>query len=373
MDSAGRNSPSRTFSRQKEQSLARALLAWYDRHRRTLPFRARPGEQPNPYHVWLSEIMLQQTTVAVVASYFHDYVKRWPTLEALAEASLDEVLHAWQGLGYYARARNLHRCARTVVRELGGRFPDTEAGLRALPGIGPYTAAAIAAIAFDKRATVVDGNVERVIARLFGVETPLPAAKAELRALATRLTPNARAGDYGQAVMDLGAVVCTVRRPRCILCPWRASCAARQRGLAETLPNRAPKRHRPVRRGVAFWLVRKGEELLIRRRPEQGLLGGLMEVPTTDWRTGRWTPADAIREAPAACAWRALPGIVRHGFTHFELELAVFAGKVGEAIEIANVVNEGHALRWCRLDRLSDYALPTVMKKVVEHALANGG
>src|SRR5437016_8074504 len=226
------------------------LLAWYDRHRRTLPWRAPPGTRADPYRVWLSEIMLQQTTVATVRPYFDRFMARWPDITALAAASLDEVLHLWQGLGYYARARNLYACARVVVERHGGQFPDDPRRLRALPGIGDYTAAAIAAIAFDHQSAAVDGNVERVMARLFAIEEPLPRAKPKLRALTTALVPERRAGDFAQALMDLGAVLCTPRRPRCVLCPWRSDCAAAAAGLQERLPARADKPERPVRYGV---------------------------------------------------------------------------------------------------------------------------
>ncbi len=373
----------RAFSKSEVRRLARRLLDWYDLNRRDLPWRARAGARADPYRVWLSEIMLQQTTVATVGPYFRAFLERWPNVEALAQAELDQVLHAWQGLGYYARARNLHKCAHVVSRDLGGRFPDTEAGLRDLPGIGPYTAAAIAAIAFERRASVVDGNVERVIARLCAVETPLPAAKSEIRTLAAALTPETRPGDFAQATMDLGATICTWRRPRCALCPWQKECRAFALGRSEQLPRRGAKRPRPIRRGVAFWLVRNGAELLLQKRSAHGLLGGLMELPSTEWRAASWSRASALRAAPARLPWRALPGTVRHVFTHFELELTVLAARVGgdgraahsigETIGKPLGVNEGQGPRWCLLDRLSDYALPTVMKKVVEHALANGG
>ncbi|HVO17494.1 MAG TPA: A/G-specific adenine glycosylase, partial [Alphaproteobacteria bacterium] len=250
---------------------AAALLAWYDRHRRRLPWRAGPGERPDPYRVWLSEIMLQQTTVATVGPYFTAFLERWPDVARLAAAPLDDVLHAWQGLGYYARARNLHRCAAVVARDHGGRFPDTEDALRALPGVGAYTAAAIAAIAFDRPAVVVDGNVERVVARLHAVDAPLPAAKPELRRLAAALTPDARPGDFAQAMMDLGATLCTPRAPRCVLCPLMAGCAARTRGIAEELPRRTAKPEKPTRRGVAFFAVDADGAVLLRRRDESGL------------------------------------------------------------------------------------------------------
>jgi A/G-specific adenine glycosylase len=308
--------------------------------------------------------MLQKTTDSTVGPYFADFLARWPTLEALAAAELDAVLHAWQGLGYYARARNLHRCARQLVERHGGRFPDDEAGLRALPGIGAYTAAAIAAIAFDRPATVVDGNVERVIARLFRVAEPLPPAKPALHRLAARLTPRQRPGDYAQAVMDLGATICQPRRPRCLLCPWQATCAAHAAGEEEAYPRKSPKAERPLRHGVAFWAVREPGEVLLRRRPEKGLLGGMMEVPSTDWRGAAWPVAEARREAPLAARWRALPGLVRHGFTHFELELTVLA---------ASVAGKGQAEGlWWPIDRLGEQALPTLMKKLVAHALKTG-
>jgi A/G-specific adenine glycosylase len=234
------------------------LLGWYDRHRRDLPWRARPGAAPDPYRVWLSEIMLQQTTVFAVGPYFERFLQRWPDVQALAAASLDEVLREWQGLGYYARARNLHACADVVAARHRGAFPRDPAELRKLPGIGNYTAAAIAAIAFDRRAAAVDGNVERVIARLYAVEEPMPSAKPRLRALAEALVPHERAGDFAQAMMDLGATICTPRRPRCALCPWRPNCAAAAQGRIEHLPARAEKPERPWRYGVAFWLTRAG-------------------------------------------------------------------------------------------------------------------
>ena len=245
----------------------RALLAWYDRHRRRLPWRAGPGEGAEPYAVWLSEIMLQQTTVAAVKSYFEKFLTRWPTVADLANADTADVMAAWAGLGYYARARNLHACAKVVATDHGGCFPDTEQALRALPGIGPYTAAAIAAIAFDRKAVVVDGNVERVMARVFGVIEPPPKSKPRLVELAARLTPARRPGDYAQAVMDLGATICTPRSPACSLCPWMAPCVARAKGIAETLPRKIAKAPTPTRHGVAFWMVRGDGAVLLRRRP----------------------------------------------------------------------------------------------------------
>ena len=339
---------------------AAALLAWYDRHRRDLPWRARPGEAADPYRVWLSEIMLQQTTVVTVAPYFARFVARWPDIRALAAAQLDEVLHEWQGLGYYARARYLHACARAVVDKHGGRFPDDPAALRALPGIGDYTAAAIAAIAFDRRSAAVDGNVERVVARLFAVDEPLPQAKPKLRTLATALVPEQRAGDFAQAMMDLGAVLCTPRRPRCVLCPWRGDCAAAAAGIADSLPARAEKPERPLRYGVVFWLMRDDGAVMLRRRPEKGLLGGMIELPETPWRGTPWDKPEAILAAPAATDWTARPGAVQHGFTHFRLELALMAGRTAAPPDGI----------WARPDEFKNYAFPTLTKKLVNYALS---
>ena len=344
--------------------LAQVLLDWYDRHRRRLPWRTSPGVKPDPYRVWLSEIMLQQTTVPVVAGYYQRFLERWPTLEALARAELDEVLHAWQGLGYYARARNLHACAGRVLADHGGRFPTDEQALRALPGIGRYTAAAIAAIAYDRPATVVDGNVERVIARLRAVEIPLPAAKPTLYALAAALTPHSRPGDYAQALMDLGATVCTPRNPSCLACPWQSACEGLARGMAATLPRRAPKLPRPLRHGVSFWLMRGDGAVLLRRRPEEGLLGGMIELPTTPWRPEPWELAEATAHAPQPLQWEALLEPIRHGFTHFEIELLMAVAETG-----AGSVAEQDGAIWCPPARFSELALPTLTRKLVRHAM----
>ncbi|MBP5856599.1 A/G-specific adenine glycosylase [Marivibrio halodurans] len=342
--------------------IAPRLLDWYDRHRRRLPWRAEPGEATDPYIVWLSEIMLQQTTVATVGDYFARFTARWPTVEALAVADLDDVLTEWAGLGYYARARNLHACARMVSAEHGGRFPDTEEGLRALPGIGAYTAAAIAAIAFGRRAVVMDGNIERVTARLFAVETPLPAAKPVLHALTDRITPARRAGDFAQAMMDLGATICVPRSPRCMLCPLSAPCAGQ--GIAARLPAKAPKKAKPTRRAVAFWIERPDGAVLIRRRPESGLLGGMMEVPSSEWRADE-SPAiaQALTEAPIPVESAHPVGTVRHTFTHFHLELAV------ARVAVPDDAAAPEACRWVMPDGLGGLALPTVMRKVAERAL----
>jgi len=336
------------------------LLAWYDRHRRDLPWRAARGEESSPYRVWLSEIMLQQTTVRAVAPYFERFLARFPDLEHLAAAPLEEVLTAWAGLGYYSRARNLHACAKAVMERHGGEFPRSEAELAGLPGIGAYTAAAIASIAFDERTVPVDGNVERVVTRLLRLADPLPAAKPAIRAIAARLAPQSRNGDFAQALMDLGATICSPRRPRCVLCPWRTCCAAAASGLAEELPARPAKPERPQRYGIAFWLTRPDGAVLLRRRPEKGLLGGMIEIPSTPWSAAPWQLTEALPVAPAAVEWSALPGSVRHGFTHFQLELAVATGKTDDF---------GDGL-WSPVDRFGEHALPTLMKKVVRHALS---
>ncbi|MGH7074221.1 MAG: A/G-specific adenine glycosylase, partial [Stellaceae bacterium] len=286
------------FTPADRRALAAALIRWYDRHRRDLPWRATPGETADPYRVWLSEIMLQQTTVATIAARFDRFLRRWPDLAALAAAPLDDILHEWQGLGYYARARNLHAAARAVVAQHGGRFPADEAALRRLPGIGPYTAAAVAAFAFDLRATPLDANIERVIARLFAVAEPLPAAKPLLRDLAATLTPARRPGDYAQGVMDLGATLCTPRRPACALCPWRERCRAHALGLAEGLPRKPAKKAKPQRFGILYWARLPDGAVLLRRRPDTGLLGGMMEFPSTPWQAAPWRDAAARRLAP---------------------------------------------------------------------------
>ena len=343
---------------------AERLLSWYDRHRRALPWRAPAGARTEPYRVWLSEIMLQQTTVATVGDYYRRFVERWPTVEALAAAPLDEVLSAWAGLGYYARARNLHACARAVAERHGGRFPEDEAGLRALPGVGPYTAAAIQAIAFDHKASAVDGNVERVIARLEAIETPLPDAKIEINARAAERVPARRAGDYAQAMMDLGATVCTPRKPLCVICPLSRSCRALKLGIAETLPRRAAKLAKPTRRGLAFVLGRKDGAVLLRKRPEKGLLGGMDEVPSSPWREGAFNPETALAQPPLPARWTLLDGLVRHTFTHFHLELSV-ARAIATTGRLATLLPGS---TWCTLDLLDDRALPTVMRKVIEKA-----
>ncbi len=351
---------------QDRASVAPALLGWYDRERRVLPWRAGPGTKQDPYKVWLSEIMLQQTTVKAVTPRYDTFLRRWPDVSSLARAELGEVLAAWAGLGYYARARNLHTCARAVAGEHGGAFPETEDGLRKLPGIGVYTAAAIAAIAFGKRATPVDGNIERVVARLFAVTTPLPAAKPEIKVLAESLTPPKRAGDFAQGLMDLGAAICTPRRPACGLCPLETGCRASAEGLAEMLPYRAQKNARPTRRGVAFVALRADGAVLLRERPLKGLLGGMLETPSSPWEER--APMEFKDHAPVAAEWDKLPGLVEHTFTHFHLRLLVYRADVGKNAAVMDAA-QPERCRWLKRDELSGAALPSVMRKVIAHAL----
>lgn len=304
--------------------------------------------------------MLQQTTVVTVGPYFEAFLERWPTVDSLAAAELDSVLHAWQGLGYYARARNLHKCAIAVTADHGGRFPESEAELRALPGIGPYTAAAVAAIAFDQPMVPVDGNVERVMARLHAVHAPLPEAKNQLTELAHGYATNHRPGDFAQALMDLGATVCTPRNPNCGNCPLQRKCRATAAGSPELLPKRLPKAAKPSRHGVVFWLESSEGEVLLRRRPESGLLGGMMEFPSTEWRDAPWLLSKAKRQAPEKTRWRTLPGQVSHTFTHFDIEFTVLAGYC-DRTDAEGV--------WRQVEEFKNLALPTVMKKIARHAL----
>jgi A/G-specific adenine glycosylase len=327
-----------------------------------LPWRARAGERADPYRVWLSEIMLQQTTVNAVAPYYARFLARFPGVAELAAAPLNDVLKLWAGLGYYARARNLHACAVAVMRDHDGQFPDTEGALRTLPGVGAYTAAAIAAIAFDRCASPVDGNIERVIARLYAVEEELPGAKPRIRALAEGLTPECRAGDFAQGLMDLGAGICTPKKPACVLCPWMESCAARARGDQESFPRKAEKKTGALRRGAAFVVVQADGFILMRTRSEKGLLGGMTEVPTTEW-TRDFDETLALGDAPLDAQWRRLAGVVTHTFTHFPLELAVYRAEVTAARK------PPAGMRWTPLADLAGEALPNVMRKVVTHAL----
>ena len=357
--------PAQSDSSRAAARVAPALLAWYDRHHRELPWRIPPrqrrqGAAPDPYRIWLSEIMLQQTTVAAVKPYFRAFTDRWPTVAALAAADVDDVMKAWAGLGYYSRARNLKKCADTIANAHGGAFPRTADELRALPGVGPYTAAAIAAIAFDLPEPVVDGNVERVVARLYAIETPLPAAKAEIRARTAEITPQERPGDFAQAMMDLGATICTPRRPNCMLCPLNGSCLGLAQGDPELLPVKAARAERPLRRGAAFVAVRADGAVLLRKRPQRGLLAGMAEVPTSGWSARADGGADASA-APFSADWRRT-GSVGHVFTHFSLELAVYRADVA-----GGETPPGHW--WSAPATLAGEALPTVFRKAIEAAI----
>lgn len=337
------------------------ILSWYDRHARLMPWRIGPhdraaGVMPDPYAVWMSEVMLQQTTVAAVKDYFRRFMQKWPTVSDLAAADDAEVMAEWAGLGYYARARNLLKCARVVATQHDGVFPRTRDALLKLPGIGPYTASAIASIAFDLPETVVDGNVERVMARLFDVHTPLPMAKPELTELAERLTPRDRPGDYAQAVMDLGATICTPRKPACGLCPWRDRCQALRAGTAPDLPKKAPKKAKPVRQGTVYVGQRADGAWLLERRPDSGLLGGMLGWPGNDWAE---TPMPST--PPINADWCQIPAEARHTFTHFHLRLNIFVAQ----LPIDASANHGTFVEASAF-RPSD--LPTAMRKVFDLA-----
>ena len=348
----------------KKPDLSAKLLSWYDVHRRVLPWRAPKGKRADPYRVWLSEIMLQQTTVQAVGNYYRKFLAKWPDVKALADAKQDEVLAAWAGLGYYARARNLHAAAKIVAYEMGGKFPATAEALRALPGVGAYTSGAIAAIAYDEKQAAMDANAERVIARLYGVQTPMPKAKAQLHVLCSPLVP-ARAGDFVQALMDLGSAICTPKRPACGNCPWTDDCLARKRGIQEQLPVRAPKIARPLKRGAAFVARDKSGAVLLVQRPDKGLLASMLEPPQGAWGKGFPSSAQALKQAPFEAEWRKRPGIVRHGFTHFELETEIYVANISRRPKFKG--------DWVPSEKLSDVALPTVMRKMVEHGLADDG
>lgn len=354
----------------KSPLVADLLLAWYDIHQRDLPWRATKGTQPDPYHVWLSEIMLQQTTVAAVKPYYEKFLTLFPSVQALAIADQHEVLRAWAGLGYYSRARNLHACAKEIVSAYQGQFPDSYALLKALPGIGDYTASAILAIAFGKHAIVIDGNVERVMSRLARIQTPLPLGKKDIRASLEPITPHKRCGDFAQSLMDLGATICTPRNPACGICPLVTLCQSAHTNDVEQFPRKAAKTARPRRFGQAFVVVREDGALLLRNRPEKGLLGGMSEVPNTDWTPEpqqEMDPALAPVKGPFKATfkapWHQAQDRVRHVFTHFELELVVFAARISAHQK------PPPAMRFVPLSEVENEALPTVMKKVVEAGL----
>lgn len=349
--------------------IAPALLRWYDKHARELPWRVGPadrkaGMRPDPYHVWLSEIMLQQTTVATVAPRYAAFLDRWPTVNHMASAPQEDILGQWAGLGYYARARNLHKCAVVVAEEHGGKFPDTEEELRALPGIGDYTAAAIAAIAFNRPAVVVDGNIERVVSRLYTIDTPLPSAKPEIKKYAAEIWPKKRSGDFAQSLMDLGAGVCRPKAPMCLLCPISSACKAFAEGKPQAYPKKAPKKPKPERRGAVFALINSKGEMLFERRPEKGLLGGMLGLPGTPWIEAKDRNAiDAVAHAPVKTKWRNV-GAINHVFTHFRLTLDVYVGEAPKGFR--KKANQ----QWSAPDKAK---VPTVMKKAVEAAIAMAG
>jgi len=357
-----------TRETKKLSPVASALLAWYDANARDLPWRIGPAERkagrtPDPYRVWLSEIMLQQTTVATVLPRYEAFLERWPDVAAMAAAPQADVLGQWAGLGYYARARNLHRCARAVVEDHGGDFPDTEEGLRALPGVGDYTAAAVAAIAFDRRAVVVDGNIERVVARLFAIDAPLPGAKAEIKRRAGEIWPRRRSGDFAQGLMDLGAGICRPKAPMCLLCPISSACEAYAKGAGEDYPKKAPRRPKPSRRGAVYAMVNAKGEMLFERRPEKGLLGGMLGLPGTPWtdENAGAPPAESAPGGRVRPADWGRAGAVEHVFTHFRLTLDVFVARAPKGFR-RRAGQEWIAPR--------DAKLPTVMKKAVNAALS---
>ena len=387
-----------------KQTPATSLLAWYDRHRRVLPWRAPKGERQDPYRVWLSEIMLQQTTVQAVGPYFLKFLKRWPNVKAMAAAEQDEVLGAWAGLGYYARARNLHKAAKAVA-EMGGMFPTTYEGLRELPGIGDYTAGAIAAIAYDLPYPAMDANAERVIARFAAIEEPLPKSKPAIRAALAALVPQKRAGDFAQSLMDLGSAICTPKRPACLSCPWMEGCKARQLGIQEQLPARGAKAVRPLKRGAAFVVRDASGAVLLVKRPERGLLGSMLQPPLGPWTENFPSKAEAMKQAPFKADWKKRVGVVRHGFTHFELEVEVYVVDVSVRPKHIQICHprpneakrrEGKGtqeskskpasppgspslglltqsspgmtdLFWVEGQKLKEAALPTVMRKILNH------
>ena len=351
-----------TFPLNVGPGMAASVLAWYDGNRRDLPWRARPCEDIDPYKVWLSEIMLQQTTVAAVKPYFAAFLARWPNVRLLADADSQEVMRAWAGLGYYSRARNLHACAKIVAGPFKGAFPVTEAALRELPGIGPYTAAAVAAIAFGQRAAAIDGNVTRVIARLFAIETPLPAAKTEIKKRADALVPVERPGDFAQALMDLGATVCSPKQPACGKCPLNKRCLGFASGRAGCFPRMAPRQNRPMRQGAVFFLRRQDGAVLVRTRPEKGLLGGMTELPGTDWHMD-FDAEGAVVQAPVEASYRKLDCEIAHAFTHFALRLEVY---------VADVKNTRTPSGYRWTSGLDKEAFPGVMRKVLDAVRQSG-
>jgi A/G-specific adenine glycosylase len=346
--------------RRPAQTPATQVLAWFDRHRRVLPWRAAEGERADPYRVWLSEILLQQTTVQAVIPYYERFIARWPRVEDLAAAPLEEVMRAFAGLGYYSRARNMHACAIEIAAR-GGVFPKAESALRALPGIGAYTAAAIAAIAFDEPAAPVDGNIARIVTRLRAIETPIAKAKAAIAAAAAALTPAARPGDFAQGLMDLGSMICTPRNPDCGSCPLAGDCAAAASGSPEAYPRKASRKPRPHRRGAAFYAEAADGRVLLRTRPTKGLLGGTIELPGTRW-SADFAAGEAAAAAPFAARWRLAPDVVGHVFTHFSLALDIHVAQ----LEDTPPAPEG--CFWAAPGELESAAFSSLMRKALAHA-----
>jgi len=343
---------------QKAKLLGPLLLVWYDNNKRQLPWRSDSQQNINPYHVWLSEVMLQQTIVTTVKPYFNLFLEKWPTINDLANADLDSVLHAWQGLGYYARARNLHKCAKYVTSYWNGKFPQSEKELLTLPGVGVYTAAAIIAIAYNQPSAPIDGNIRRVMSRVLLIDTLLPESTEVMKKFLLKTLVNDRVGDFVQAMMDLGATICKPKNPRCNLCPWKLKCDAFNLSLWEQYPSKVEKKPKKTRFGVVFWLVRGDGAVLIRRRKEKGLLGGMAELPSTDWRENEWTRREVSKLGPIDLEWRELEGIVTHTFSHFYLQLRLVHGIVGENSFLSGV--------WVNPKNFDDYAFPSVIKKVLD-------
>lgn len=354
-------------------NFASHILDWYDENRRILPWRAAPGETVDPYHVWLSEIMLQQTTVVTVAPYFQKFLDRWPRVENLAAAPLDDILTAWAGLGYYARARNLHKCAQTVCQDFGGRFPSSEEDLLKLPGVGAYTAAAIASIAFGNRAVVVDGNIERIVSRYFRIQEVLPKSRTEIRDRADQLTPDRRAGDYAQALMDIGSTVCKPKAPLCDECPVASGCHAQKEGDQLQYPKKAPKKKKPEKRANILWIENQSGQILMRRREEKGLLGGMMEFPSTEWSEEQTVDAENTRLLSDLglnlhLSLKTGAPTIKHTFTHFHLFLTPYQCSLEKEERVLS-----NSLIWVDPQDLEKIALPTLMMKVVKSVKSRQG
>lgn len=348
----------------KKQSPSELLLRWYDRHGRDLPWRKKSGKKPDAYHILLSEFMAQQTTIPVVLKYYQKFLRRWPSIEDLAKADLQEVREEWSGLGYYRRAKFLHMTAKLVVEKYRGIVPNDIKTLKTLPGIGDYTANAIRAVVYDLPSNVIDGNVNRVITRMFAIRKPIAQSGSEIRQAACSLLPAARHGDYAQALMDLGAMICTPQNPACGQCPWQSFCQAYARGLQAELPKKAVRVDKPKRFTMAFWAKNRQGQILLERRPEAGLLAGMMGVPLTAFHHDDCGRDILEKEAPFSAYWQEIAGTVRHTFTHFELYIKVVRGKIGGQ---AKPQTQGQFL-WVKEDQVMQTGMPSVMKKIARHA-----